>query len=219
MFICNGRKYIMKKNVKGGGRTPLKARFLGRRKNLAFTLVEMLIVIVVIWILASAIIPKIIGVIDRAHSLKAKLDMQHIANAIELLKNDTWEGIGGRPASSCVRDEEYTLNPNPPYCAWWLTCNTAVLNGKIYTFANWGWPYIESDILTDRWWEYYEFDYDTICEEWKLDPKKCWIDLNLEKNKNRKTFVIVGIYSKWPDRQASYSDNIVFPICIPSKYK
>ncbi len=65
---------------------------IGKFTNITrgFTLVEMLIVIVIIGILAGAIFPKIVGVIDRARDTAIKTDLKNIATALELYKMDYW---------------------------------------------------------------------------------------------------------------------------------
>ncbi len=56
-----------------------------------FTLVEMLIVIVIIWILAAAILPKIMGIQARARDTKRQADLRNIAMAITTYKMDYGE--------------------------------------------------------------------------------------------------------------------------------
>ncbi len=68
-----------------------KTSFKKNTKELAFTLVEMLIVIVVIGILAGAILPKIMGVMSRARDTKRVSDLRNVAMAIESYKMDTGE--------------------------------------------------------------------------------------------------------------------------------
>ncbi len=60
-------------------------------KKLGFTLVEMLIVIVIIWILAAAIIPKITGVLARARDTQRIADLKNVAMAIQNYKMDYGE--------------------------------------------------------------------------------------------------------------------------------
>lgn len=48
----------------------------------AFTLIEMLIVIVIIWVLAAALIPRLTSVRDRANDVARKADLNQIATAI-----------------------------------------------------------------------------------------------------------------------------------------
>lgn len=56
-------------------------------KKSGFTLVEMLIVVVIIGILASALFPKITGYMERTRDLKRQTDLHTIAAAIEIYRN------------------------------------------------------------------------------------------------------------------------------------
>ncbi len=54
----------------------------------AFTLIEMLIVIVIIGILAAALVPRLISVQGRARDTKRKADLQQIGSALAIYKTD-----------------------------------------------------------------------------------------------------------------------------------
>jgi len=54
----------------------------------AFTLIEMLIVIVIIGILAAALVPRLIDVQGRARDTKRKADMKTIISALEMYMLD-----------------------------------------------------------------------------------------------------------------------------------
>lgn len=56
-----------------------------------FTLVEMLIVIVIIWVLAAALIPRLTSVRWRANDVARKADLQQVATAIVSYSMDKWE--------------------------------------------------------------------------------------------------------------------------------
>ena len=58
------------------------------QKKKAFTLIEMLIVIVIIGILAAALIPRLLSVQGRARDTKRKADLQQIGSSLAIYKID-----------------------------------------------------------------------------------------------------------------------------------
>ncbi len=55
----------------------------------AFTLIELMIVIVILGLLASIIMPKILDRPEQARRMKAKVDIRNIESALALFKTDT----------------------------------------------------------------------------------------------------------------------------------
>lgn len=60
-------------------------------KRAGFTLVEMLIVVVIIWILSSALLPRLIGYMARTRDMKRQADLRNIAAAIEMYRGEIGE--------------------------------------------------------------------------------------------------------------------------------
>ncbi|OGH13429.1 MAG: hypothetical protein A3H50_00085 [Candidatus Levybacteria bacterium RIFCSPLOWO2_02_FULL_37_10] len=72
-----------------------KSSIINRKSQLAFTLIELLIVIVIIGVLATIFFANYLGVRQRANDSKRKSDLRQIQAALELIRSDT----GSYPAS------------------------------------------------------------------------------------------------------------------------
>lgn len=59
-----------------------------QNKNQAFTLIEIMVVIVILGLLATLIVPKIVGRSDQAKVVKAQQDIMALESALELYKLD-----------------------------------------------------------------------------------------------------------------------------------
>ena len=74
----------------------------------AFTLVEMLIVIIIIGILMAALLPRLKGAQERARDTARKANLSQISTALEMYFND----IGKYPTWDCMSDIRTKLVPN-----------------------------------------------------------------------------------------------------------
>jgi general secretion pathway protein G len=60
-----------------------------RKLSKGFTLIEIMIVVVILGILATIIMPRILGRPEQARRMKAKVDIRNIESALALFKTDT----------------------------------------------------------------------------------------------------------------------------------
>ncbi len=142
-------------------------------KQKAFTLIEMLIVIVIIGILASALVPRLISIQARARDTKRKVDFKSIYNAILVYKND------------------YSVYPNAWTCAVNTTCYVDSTSWASWVpQLSWILPTLPLDPLNNYIWNHvlvataYNYMYGSVFRngkvfalftrlENKADPDRC----------------------------------------------
>ena len=104
-------------------------RHLARSKNLGFTLLEMLVVMVIIGLLAGLVGPRIFGKVDSSKVQTAQVQIKMIESALQIMR----QNIGTLP------EGETALQ--------WLTKEPEDTNVK----ATWKGPYLEGQIPVDPW--------------------------------------------------------------------
>ena len=62
-----------------------------RKRQSGFTLIEIMVVVVIIGMLATLILPKVLGRQDQAFQAKAKSDIRALASAVKLYKLDNFK--------------------------------------------------------------------------------------------------------------------------------
>lgn len=167
------------------------------KKTRWFTLVEMLIVIVIIWVLAAALIPRLTSVRWRANDVARKADLQQVATAIVSYSMDkgkypdcainTWCDL---ESLSWALIEYVTIlpkdpqkNPNYTYILskkWWINSWWFILISKAETawWANRAFSWA-TDLLS--WWS--DTQNITPCsvmsKSWAVDltePSECYYE-------------------------------------------
>ena len=118
-----------------------------RRSNKGFTLIEIMIVIVIIGILATLVIPNIMGRPDEARAVSARADVSTIVQALKLYKLDngryptTEQGLNAlvtRPtAEPAPRNWKNYLDklPQDPWGAPYQYSNPGTHNNEIDVYS------------------------------------------------------------------------------------
>lgn len=126
--------------------------FMNKTKKRAFTLVEMLIVIVIIGILAAALIPRLSSARGRANDTARKADLQQIASALVAYQIDNWTFPSTAPTTPSLSVISTGL------ISAWLSSIPHDPN-TIRTFSGLGLPV---GTLTAAW----QYGYTTIYKWW-----------------------------------------------------
>jgi prepilin-type N-terminal cleavage/methylation domain-containing protein len=101
------------------------------KKNQAFTLIELLIVIAVIGILVAVILPNLIGMRERARDTVRKNDLTQLKKALRLYFDDH----GAYPAEGGATGDEICCDADPESCLAGVCANNFVVDGTSYMKA------------------------------------------------------------------------------------
>jgi general secretion pathway protein G len=101
----------------------------------AFTLIELLIVIVILGILATILYPKVFGAPEQARRVKAHTDISTIVSALQLYKIDS----GAYPTTEQGLEALIKKPDTPPIPAKWR--EGGYLDGNSVPKDPWGNPY------------------------------------------------------------------------------
>jgi len=119
----------------------------------SFTLIELLIVMAIIGILASIVLVSLNSARESAREAKAKAELDGIRAAMEIMASDTEEWPGHQAS------HETNETSTPPNEIEDITVASAGLAATDGSYANWGGPYIQANML-DPWENPYFFDTD-----------------------------------------------------------
>lgn len=103
-------------------------------KRKAFTLIELMVVILILAILAALIVPKVIGKEDDAKRSKARADITALANALDNFRLDNDRYPTTEEGLQALRSQPPDVN-------------------------NWRGPYIRSALPTDPWGNEYIYEF------------------------------------------------------------
>jgi general secretion pathway protein G len=110
-----------------------------KRKERAFTLMELIVVMSVIIVLGGILLPQVNRVVTEARVTKAKAELEHIKAAMLAYKEDTGELP---PESDVFAEADIT----PDILDELLSDDSAI---------GWDGPYLDKAVLTDPWGESY----------------------------------------------------------------
>jgi len=173
----------------------------------AFTLIEMLIVIVIIGILAAALVPRLQAVQWRARDTKRKADLQQISTALYVHQADNGVFPYGIANRNCANYQPPTYNTctiNSVRTPWFLDLadymtsvpqdptnytpnNTSIWHSNRSLSTSYMYTY---QALNSRWW----FSMTTRLEN-KTDPDRCEVKWYRYYGASNRAFCA----STWPD--------------------
>lgn len=112
-------------------------RTVGGAPRSAFTLLEMLVVLLVLGLLAGLVAPQILGRVGEARSTTAKTQIALLSTALDSYRLDTGDYPSTGQGLAALRDKP-TVAPVP---------------------ALWRGPYLRKEIPTDPWGRPYAYQY------------------------------------------------------------
>lgn len=104
------------------------------RRNRAFTLIELMVVILILAILAALIVPRVIGRQDEAKRAKAAADIKSLSSALQQFRLDCDRFPTTEEGLQALRTAPADVN-------------------------NWKGPYLQNAIPTDPWGSEYIYEY------------------------------------------------------------
>ncbi|PIY79168.1 MAG: hypothetical protein COY81_04080 [Candidatus Pacebacteria bacterium CG_4_10_14_0_8_um_filter_43_12] len=165
-----------------------------QRTNKGFTLIELIVVIAIIAVLAVLGFGAYMLGIQRAKIARAQGDLDKIKKAILQLELDTNLHPGHTITSTCIRNDEYSLDDSGT--------TGLVTSDPAFNTAGWKGPYID-EVPKDPWGNAYSFDPDYTC---KIKAKGCETYPDDQE--------VRAILSGGPNGNTGYDeDNIVAVLC------
>ena len=188
--------------------------------HLAFTLVEMLIVVVIIWILSASLIPRLVWAQSQTRDVARKKSMRDIASWLEVYYNNVWD----YPGLQFMR-----WNNDIIWCADQLTWELAWILSSIPKDPQknhknrWKDPYSADGLRNGLSYCTWEYMYTPLNKNWKIwywnqtSQTSVWgasfaISANMENIKNNDLIIFTDDqitkqpYLWWEAEQSFYSD-------------
>ena len=171
------------------------------RKHKAFTLIELLIVIVIIGILATALIPRITGMQTKARYARVEKDFYDFKAFVLMAQNNTNKTLIDITGTNCTRCACYTSNGIDLRSLWPNdTCRTTLASSlrKIEAAAQVesgslsflerdprGSPYLLDENEQEWWtWDCREHKLSTAWPDWLFKHEWLWYNLQSTDDKS-----------------------------------